>query len=245
MSSQTRIEVHREGDRVRVRTTHRCEPDRPAIRPMLIETTVNGAVISLVPEGALLLAGDDILVDITVGPGAHLDLREAAGTVAYAMRGSSARWSTRIVLGAGAGLTWAGEAFVAAAGSRSERLTEIVLGSGATAAIRELLVLGRHGEAGGALRNALRVRRADGTPLLVEDLVLDESTPSHVLGPHRAIGTVALFGAELPENLPGTRLDLDGGWGTVVRWLAGTAHEIDVSAAWLGCQTVAPGHEGG
>ena len=53
---------------------------------------VDGARVAVLAEGALLVAGDDVSVGMRVGPGVRLDVVEPAGTVAFDMRGGSARW---------------------------------------------------------------------------------------------------------------------------------------------------------
>ena len=61
--------------RTEVRSSHlrRSAPDR--------------ARVALVPEQAVLLAGDHVTVSVRVGAGAALEIVEPGGTVAYAMRG--------------------------------------------------------------------------------------------------------------------------------------------------------------
>jgi urease accessory protein len=60
--------------------------------------------------------------------------------------------------------------------------------------VRELLVLGRHGEQPGRLRSELRCE-LDGRPLLHEAVEIDGAHESRaILGPARAFGSVALLG---------------------------------------------------
>jgi len=196
----------------------------------------DGARVALVASTALLLGGDHVEFDVRVGPGGWLDVVETAGTVAYDARGAASRWTVRARLGPGARLTWNGEPFVIADGANVHRVTDIELAAGATACLRETLVFGRAGEAGGALRSATRVR-LDAADLLVEDLDLTDvearRSPGS-LGPCRVIDSVLLVGASAatsPELPAGTRYDLAGP-GTLARVLAADTDRSDLDRVW-------------
>lgn len=233
-ASRTTIHVERSGGRVRVHTAVGGPSDRPLIRPMLLGADERVARLSLVPEGALLLAGDTVEIDVNVGAGAVLDLHEAAGTVAYDMRGGHARWDVAVRLEEGAALIWGGEPFVISAGADVRRTMRVVVGSGACGAIRETVVLGRHGEPAGRLRQSQRVDAADGTPVLVEELDVDASRVEALLGGHRVIGSLLLLGdatAALPDEADTDRFDLEAG-GTLLRRLTHEAHRAQDARAW-------------
>ncbi len=137
-----------------------------------------------------------------VGPGGWLDVVETAGTVAYDAQGVASGWTVRARLGAGARLTWNGEPFVIADGANVHRVTELDLAPGAVACLRETLVFGRVGEAGGALRSTSRVR-LDETELLIEDLDLTEAavrTAPGLLGACRVVDSVLLLGTAAPPE---------------------------------------------
>lgn len=217
--------------RVRVGLRADGASDRPVVRPMLLTTDTQGARVALVPEGALLLAGDAIAIDVEVGDGLTLDLVEPAGTVAYDMRGDQATWDVRVVLGAGARLTWHGEPFVVAAGARVRRTTAVTVGAGAALALRETLVLGRHDEPSGVLVQELEATDADGNPLLVEELLVSPATLPVILGGHRVVDSVVVLGAEVGAVDGCCRLDLECG-GTVLRQLADVAHRGLTDTHW-------------
>jgi urease accessory protein len=235
---RTRIGVSADagGGRCRLRTAlSGSEVGAPGLRPMLLDSGPAGARVSLVPDGALLLAGDAVELDIDVGAGTRLDLVEPGGTVAFAMDDRSARWDVRIRLGPGATLTWAGEPFVVAAGAEVDRRTDVRLAPGARCLLRETLVLGRHGEGPGTIRQRTRITR-EGRPLLVEDLPLDARTAPGLLGGHRVVASVIALG--LPtDDADGTlgpdpdRYDLASG-DRMWRRLAAQAHRADLSTAW-------------
>jgi urease accessory protein len=125
--------------------------------------------VALVPDQAVLLADDDVSVDVRVAAGASLEVVEPGGTVAYAMRGRSARWHVTVHVEDGGRLVWHGEPFVVAEGAEVERSLSVRLGAGATLSLRETLVLGRAGEGPGRLLARTQVHRDD-QPLLVEAL---------------------------------------------------------------------------
>jgi urease accessory protein len=198
---------------------------------MLLGSGATGAKVALVAQGALLLADDNVSIDIEVGAGTTLDLVEPSGTVAYDMRGSGARWDVRITLSDRAKLVWHGEPFVVSEGAHVVRTLTIDLAPDATCLLRETLVLGRTGECPGSLQSRTRVRDGAG-PLLAEDLEL--STRSQVggmLGTNRVIDTVtALGGTPVPAD-PSDRLLLERN-GAVWRRLAASAHTASLAPVW-------------
>jgi urease accessory protein len=193
------------------------------------------ATVALVATRALLLAGDEVRVEIQVGPGARLRLIDVSGTVCYNARGGRARWEISAWVAAGARLSWLAEPLVLADGADLVRRTDVCLGVGAWALWRETTVIGRSGEAGGRLDATTRVVGPDG-PILTERLALDGShrLPGILAGvkvvdqavlagrrPTASVTTVPVYSLELP--------------GAVAR-LTGPATHLadigDVMAAW-------------
>lgn len=208
--SLTTVTVERTSvGRVRVGLDARSAPERPVLRPMLIASSDDHARVSLVPEGALLLAGDAVRIEVHVGPGAALELVEPAGTVAYDMRGDRATWDVEITLAEAARLTWLAEPFVSSAGSDVVRTTSIDRAEGATCTLQDTVVLGRHGESSGRLRQTLT------SDLLVEDLELGHPL---LLGGSRVMRTLLTLGE---RSECGMQLE---GEGTLLRELADHAH---------------------
>lgn len=232
-ASVTRVAVTRPpgGGRVRARLSASGPVERPVVRPMLVDSDDRHAVVSLVPEGALLLAGDSVRIEVHVGADASLELLEPAGTVAYPMAGNNAHWEVRIELGPAAALAWAGEPFVVAEGASVIRRTRVSMDLGARLALREVVVLGRHGEGPGALEQELDVAGPDGAPMLRESLHVGPSSSRLLTGGARAIASVLLLGECLPDTGEGTRLELDAG-GTMVRGLASECHRALPVASW-------------
>lgn len=235
---RTRIRVGRGAadERCRVRSVVTVsEPSAAAIRPVIVRHTHDRATVSLVPEGALLLAGDVIEIDVTVDPGVHLELIEPGGTVAFDMRGGTARWEVSVRLANDAALTWAGEPFIVSGGADVDRRTRVVVDRGARLALREVLVLGRFGEAPGTVRQTTTIVDQSCGPVLVEDLPLNADTLPGLLGGHRVVGSVLSMGAAmgLPTGQPEPdRYDLDHDGAVLWRRLGSQAHEADLSQAW-------------
>ncbi|MEV8375683.1 urease accessory protein UreD [Kribbella sp. NPDC056861] len=195
--------------------------------------------IALIAASALLLAGDHVEIQVVVKGPVRLDIVETAGTVAYAMRGGSARWDVTVALTEGAQLTWHGEPFVVAEGADVTRSMEVVMEAGCSAAIRESLVLGRHGEVGGTLCSSQRAW-LDGELLLAEDLDLTPGAREGwaILGTARCLDSITTLGRRLPEakspiDPTAGVLQLEGS-GSVLRRLVGAQHESDLAQSWAG-----------
>jgi len=225
----------------RARLTH--TPGPVAARVQRVDG--RGARVGLVATTALLLGGDHVEFDVRVGPGGWLDIVETAGTVAYDAQGAASSWTIRAQVAAGAALTWSGEPFVIADGANVHRATEIELATGATACLRETLVFGRVGEAGGAVRSVTRAR-LDDAELLVEEHDLANAgvrTRPGMLGPCRVIDTVLLLGIPAPATpeLPaGMRYDLAGP-AALARVLATDTDRSGLDLVWRDWRATLPG----
>ncbi len=194
-------------------TTTRTEVRSSHLRAFRLD----GTRVALVPEQAVLLAGDRVTVSVRVGAGQSLELVEPGGTVAYAMRGHTAHWDVDVEVEPGGRLVWRGEPLVVAQGADVRRTTRVDLGAGAAVVLRETLVLGRHGEAPGRLVARTDVHR-DGEEVLVEEL--DAAVG---LGPHRVLDQSLCLGlacrAEGMVLQSGDRLH---------RWLGAETHASPV-----------------
>lgn len=232
--TRVRVSAGPAGGRCQVRTAiTRSDASASALRAVVVEHRARRARVALVPEGALLLAGDAIEIDVTVDEGLELDLVEPGGTVAYDMRGESARWDVRVDLGVEATLTWAGQPFVVAQGADVARSLRVRASAGARLALRETLVLGRYGEQPGAVRQTSAVLDATGQPVLVEDLPLNADTAPLLLGGHRVLTSVVALGPEPDATADdGDRYDLDAPGAVLWRRLGHQAHDADLPAAW-------------
>lgn len=227
----TRIRVERVAGRTRITdlTASRF------LRPRLLGGDPDRPRVALVANCASLLAGDDLRLNVHIGPGAHLELVEPSGTVVYNSRGELSRWSAEVRVEEAGQLVWGAAPFVVSGGARVHRHTGIDLAPDAVALLRETLVLGRSGESGGRLRSVLRAD-LDRRPLFVEDLALEDpalrDSPA-VLDGARVVGTVALLGTR-PEELVHPRETALHGPGAIRRALHEHAHldEADLAPTW-------------
>ena len=218
----TRIEVA--ADPVR----DRCVLTTDHISPRRLPGPVGVVRIALVAVGALLLAGDHVRIEVAISGPVRVEIIEAAGTVAYAMRGASARWDVDIALTGGASLHWYGEPFVVSADAAVTRSTAVRMEPGCTAELRESLVLGRHGEVGGALHTVTRAWVGDDL-VLAEDLDLSPETRTGwaIVGSARCLDTVTALGFRLPEAAQTMQLE---GSGSIARRLVQEQHESDLGS---------------
>jgi urease accessory protein len=168
--------------------------------------------VTVVQTAAMLLDGDDVRLDVEVGPGAALLLSEISATVAHPMRGGGASWRLSVTAAAGARVVLSEQPLVVARGALVRRDVRIEADDDAQILHRETLVLGRHGEQGGAVCARTRVTRC-GRPVL--DDTIDTASPAvrstpAVLGSARVVGSIALFGCDAaPEGFvlgPGDQL---------------------------------------
>ena len=200
-----------------------------ALAPRLISRTDRSARVALAAAGMLLLGGDRVHVDVTVGSGCRLELEDVGGTVAYPTRGTPSTWTLDIRVGSGGLLLWSGLPFVVAEGSDVERRTSIDLDVRARALVRETIVLGRHGEVGGHLASAFEVADAGG-PILHERLEVDGTVPEPgVLGDHRILDAVIAVGFRPDAGPRDLVLEQPG---AIARHLSAHAHESGLDAIW-------------
>jgi urease accessory protein len=167
--------------------------------PLALRETPLG--VYLVGTAAGPLGGDDLTLDIDVGPGSCLVIRSAAGMLLLPgpHGGASAlRISARI--GPGGRLDYAPQPTVAAAGCDHRAGAQIELAAGATLRWREEMVLGRHGEPSGQCTSRLDVTVA-GVPAYRGELTMGHPETDHssaVLGGAGAVGSVLLVDAARP-----------------------------------------------
>lgn len=180
---------------------HRTRLRSGLLRPQQVHGPPDRCRIGLLATTALLLGGDNVELDVVVGPGATLELFDVAGTVAYDGRGRCARWGVHVRVAEGGRLRWSGAPFVVGDGADVTRTLVLELAAGAQALLRETLVLGRTGQTGGRVRSRTEVTRS-GRPLLVEDLDLDPAQHRRLpgmLGPARVVDSVLALGVPQPD----------------------------------------------
>ena len=164
--------------------------------PLVLRRTADA--VYLVSGAAGPLGGDQLELVIEVRAGARLRLRTVAAAVALPGRyGQESRLTVTATVGPGARLEYLPEPLVAADAARHRTEISVRLAEDATLLLRDEVLLGRHGERGGACRTRLAVDRDGATgrrPLLRHELEVDGADPAAggpaVLAGHRAAGTL-------------------------------------------------------
>ncbi|TQM15949.1 urease accessory protein UreD [Pseudonocardia kunmingensis] len=156
------------------------------------------ATIHMVGSATTPLGGDDVRLDVEVGPGAEVVLTGVAAAVALPGRGAS-RLVVRLQVADGAGVQYLPEPTVVTRRADHRGELHVDLGAGARLRCREVLVAGRSGEPSGRYRGLVRVQDRS-RPLLAQeqelgDLALQASS-AHLAG-RRVLGTeVLVWGAD-------------------------------------------------
>jgi urease accessory protein len=176
--------------------------------PLLLRRTgprTGGDVtVHLVGGAAGPLRGDDLRLDIDVGPGARLTVHSVAAQLALPGRpgAPASRLAIRATIAAGATLRWLPEPLIAAAGCDHRAITRVEVAAGGTLVWRDDLVCGRHDEPSGDVHTDLLIRYA-GSTLYHHELTVGSKAPgwsgAAVLGGGRAVGSLVLAGADLPD----------------------------------------------
>jgi urease accessory protein len=169
--------------------------------------------VAVLQSAAMLLAGDEVVVQAEVEEGAGLELIELASTIAHSVRGGAGqRQRVEARVASGGRLVVREEPLIAGTGCDLEREVRVELSDGAAVLWRETIVLGRHGEDPGRVRARLRAEHG-GRALLDEQLdthPLDVLRSALVAGRARVVGTVALLGLRDPDPPSTSVLELAG-----------------------------------
>ncbi|MFF5078839.1 urease accessory protein UreD [Actinoplanes sp. NPDC000266] len=175
--------------------------------PLLLRRT-GPSRVHLVGGAAGPLRGDDLRLEIVVGPGAALEIRSVAAQLALPGRAHlpASRYEIHASVAEGGELRWLPEPLIAAAGCDHVTVTRVDVADGGHLLWRDDLVCGRHNEEPGDVRTESTVRYA-GETLYRHDLAVGPSAPGWsgpaVLGGGRAVGTVVMTGADRPALLGG------------------------------------------
>jgi len=167
--------------------------------------------VHLVGGAAGPLPGDELRLDVEVGPGARLEVRSVAASLALPGRPGAAasRLEVHATVAAGATLRWLPEPLIAAAGCRHLVRTDVRVAEGGALVWRDDLVCGRHGEPSGSVHTDVTIRYA-GSTLYRHQLAVGPQAPgwsgaavlgssgATPLGGGRAVGSVIFAGPDLP-----------------------------------------------
>jgi urease accessory protein len=193
--------------------------------------------VHLAAAAAGPLGGDDFALDVHVGAGSALFLKEVSATLVLpGPRGGQSRLRIAIHVQNGGTLVWLAEPVIAAAGCDHRHDIDVTLGRTARLLMREELLLGRHHEPPGRISQRVRVRR-DGRPLYQQELELGGDTDAwqgpSVIGNAKCVGTVLVVDPDRDNNPADARiLGADSallplaGPGAVVTALAGDTVQL-------------------
>lgn len=201
--------------------------------PLVLRRTPSA--VYLVGGAAGPIGGDELALRITVGAGAFLRLRSAAASIALpGLDGSESVLRVSASVAPGGRLEYLPEPVVISAGARHATLVSVTLAAGASLALRDELLLGRHGEDGGRARTELRADYA-GRPLLRQSLSVSGTDPASlgpaVLAGHRAVGSLLLVNEGAASfGGAGTRNGADDGAGAAGTSAAGAVAAGDGGA---------------
>jgi len=174
--------------------------------PLLLRRT-GPATVHLVGGAAGPLRGDDLRLEVTVGPGAVLTVRSVAAQLALPGRAGlpASLLTLEATVASGGTLRWLPEPLIAAAGCDHRTVTRVDVAEGGTLLWRDELVCGRHAEPPGDLRADTTIRYA-GRTVYRHDLAVGPRAPgwagSAVLGAARALGTLVALPAHALPAIP-------------------------------------------
>jgi urease accessory protein len=181
-------------------------------RPRIVSRPGSVATVALVSTRASLIAGDDVRLSVSVGPGAVLEIVEIGATLAHDARsGPPATIQTSLTVEPGGALVWCGEPLIAASGCDALRMTGAEVGAGGRLLLGDTVVLGRARERPGALSARTRIV-CDGAPLIDETLDtrdLDTLGSAVVMGGRRVLRSLMLAGI-LDHDPPESTLRVHG-----------------------------------
>ena len=182
--------------------------------PLLLRRTGprdgRAVTVHLVGGAAGPLRGDDLRLEISVGPQARLEVRSVAASLALPGRPGlpASRLAITATVAAGGTLRWLPEPVIAANGCDHVAVTRVEVAEGGSLLWRDDVVCGRHDEPAGDLRTSTTIRYA-GSTLYRHDLTVGPRAPgwsgAAVLGAGRAIGNVVAAGpgAVAEAGVPG------------------------------------------
>ncbi|MEU8238799.1 urease accessory protein UreD [Actinoplanes missouriensis] len=145
------------------------------------------------------LRGDELRLEIEVGPGAWLEFRSVAASLALPGRSflPASRLTVTATVAPGGTLRYLPEPLIAAAGCDHVAITRVDVAEGGSLLWRDDLVCGRHREESGDVRADMTVRYG-GTTVYRHEVSVGPGAPgwsgAAVLGEGRAVGTVVAVG---------------------------------------------------
>lgn len=212
------------------------------------------ARVCLAAGAAGPLGGDQLHLHVSVGAGSTLVLYDVSATLLLpGPRGAESRLRIDVHVDADAAFIWLPEPVIAARGCRHRTEIRVDLDDRARLLLREELLLGRHGEQPGNVRQRLHIRRG-GRTLLHQQLRVGPEAPGFdgpaVTGGGQALGSLLAVEPTWQEPLAPVALTGDAalmpltGPAALVSALCGDAfalrRTLDEGLALLGLRAVAP-----
>ncbi|MFD7656640.1 urease accessory protein UreD [Actinosynnema sp. NPDC059797] len=214
MRARARLVVERDdAGRSAVRELRSASPLTLMPSPPGLHDDPDTTLVHLVGSAAAPLGGDDLELDVHVGPGARLCLTGVGATLALpGQHPGPSRMTVTAHVAEAARLEYLTEPTIVATDADHHTALHAELAADARLRCREVLVLGRTGEQPGTLHSHTRVHRA-GTTLLhqrldVGNAELDHSA-AHLAG-HRVLATELLVWGDDPPRPVG------GDWWSLV-----------------------------
>jgi urease accessory protein len=183
--------------------------------PPVVLRPTGGDRVHLVHAAGGPLGGDELSLHAEVAGGRSLRVCSVAATVVQpGVAGTPASWRVELDVAAGGRLCWQPQPTVLTDGACLHSDLQVRLADTAFAALREVVVLGRAGQAGGRYRGGLAVTVGQ-RPLLRHESLLD-GADAELCGPagtggYRVYGSLLVAGAgvdpgkSLAHNAPGLR----------------------------------------
>jgi urease accessory protein len=206
--ARARLVVERDGTgRSAVRELRSVSPLTLMPSPPGLHDDLDTTLVHLVGSAAAPLGGDDLELDVHVGPGARLSLQGIGATLALpGQHPGPSRMAVTAHVAESARLEYLTEPTIVATDADHHTALRADLAPDARLRCREVLVLGRTGEQPGRLTSHTRVHRA-GTTLLHQRLDVGDpdldTTAAHLAG-HRVLATeLLIWGDDVPEPVSG------------------------------------------
>lgn len=178
----------------------------PKAREQTASENPDAVYVCIAAGAAGPVGGDRLSLSVDVGAHSTLVLADISSTVLLpGPGGEQSSMAIDIRVADGATLIWLPEPIIAAAGCHHRHDVRVELEAGARLLMREELLLGRHGERTGDVRQNIRVQR-DGAPLYHQQLGVGPAsagwdTPA-VVGKHRTLGSMLVVDPAWVDDLP-------------------------------------------
>ena len=182
---------------LQVLRAHHVDRERPDLASVILASPAGG-----------ILQGDELTIDIRVGPGARLRVGTQSATRIYRAPSSEARQVVRLEVESGGYLEYLPDPYIPYAGS------QFISGTSATVAADAALILGEVIAPGRAARgeilaferfeSTVEVARPDGMLLATDAVILDRREPMRVigaLGGYVAVGTLLVVSAGFSPSI--------------------------------------------